>query len=58
MLNSKRNVILSLLQSFATNISSCLNSKVGGAISKLCSNSIAMTLNIAPVLVGQESHGS
>ena len=58
MLNSKRNVILSLLQSFATNISSCLNSKVGGAISKLCSNSIAMVFNIGQLVVGQKSHGS
>ena len=58
MVTGKRNIILSLLQIFATNISSCLNSKVGKAISKLCSNSIAMIFNIAPLVVGQESHGS
>ena len=58
MVNSKCNLILSLLQIFATNISSCLNSKVGGAISKLCSNSICMIFNIAPLMVSQESHGS
>ena len=56
MVNGKRNIILSLLQIFAKNISSCLNSKVSGAISELCSNSIAMIFNIGPLVVGQESH--